>query len=265
MGGDGRTDAFRDENAMPIANETLRDALVAARRDKALIEMADQPVPATFADGMAVQAAIGAAMGFAEAGWKVAIAEDGTPAAGLMQGPWLAPGDTYEGAIGAELRIEIELALRLGQDVPLRPSQPYSRAELLACCDKSYVGIEIVESRLANWTGVPYALWLADALGHGGYLLGPEVEMKTLDDLSGLGCFISLNGVTLYDQPAVHGNGDPMTPFLAWANRRTELLGGLRAGQIVTTGSLCGGVLSPGKGEIVTKLGPLATISLTLR
>ncbi|WP_376988089.1 hypothetical protein [Bosea sp. R86505] len=250
---------------MPTTQETLRAALVASRRDKSLIEMAEQPVPGSFLDGLAIQADIAKALGHAQAGWKVAIAEDGTPVAGLMPGPWLAPGDVYDGAIGAELRVEIEIALRLAKDVPMRPNQPYSRAELLGHCDKAYLGIEIVESRLANWQGVPFALWLADALGHGGYYLGQELDMKVLDDLTGLGCFISLNGVTIYDQPAVHGNGDPMAPFLAWANRKDELMGGLRAGQIVTTGSLCGGVLSPGKGEIVTKLAPLGSVSLTLR
>ena len=74
-----------------------------------------------------------------------------------------------------------------------------------------------------------------------------------------------VTGVTIYDQPAVHGNGDPMTPFLAWANRQSDDLGSLKAGQIITTGSLCGGVLSPGKGEVVTRLSPLATVTLTLR
>ncbi len=227
--------------------------------------MAAQPVPASFLDGLAIQADIAKTLGHAEAGWKVAIAEDGTPVAGLMPGPWLAPGDVYDGAIGAELRVEIEIALRVAKDVPMRPNQPYSRAELLAHCDKAYLGIEIVESRLANWQGVPFALWLADALGHGGYYLGQELDMKVLDEVAGLTCFISLNGVTIYDQPAVHANGDPVAPFLAWANRKDELMGGLRAGQIVTTGSLCGGVLSPGKGEIVTKLAPLGGVSLTLR
>lgn len=250
---------------MPTTNQALRDALVAARRDKTLIEMSEQPVPASLLEGLGVQAEIAERLGHAKAGWKVAIAEDGTPVAGLMPGPWLAPGDVYDGAIGAELRVEIEIALRLSKDVPMRPNQPYSRAELLGCCDKAYLGIEIVESRMANWQGVPFALWLADALGHGGYYLGQELDMKVLDDLTGLGCFIALNGVTIYDQPAVHGNGDPMTPFLAWANRKDELMGGLRAGQIVTTGSLCGGVLSPGKGEVVTTLSPLGSVSLTLR
>lgn len=250
---------------MPTPTETLRDALIAARRDKSLIEMASQPVPASFAEGLALQGEIAERLGHEQAGWKVAIAEDGLPVAGLMPGPYLKPGDVYEGAIGAELRIEIELALRLARDVPMRPGQPYSRAELLGFCDKAYLGIEVVESRLANWQGVPFALWLADALGHGGYILGPELDIATLDDLNGLSCFISLNGVALYDKPALHGNGDPMTPFLAWANRETDLLGGLRAGQIVTTGSLCGGVLSPGKGEVVARLDPLGTVSLTLR
>lgn len=247
------------------AAETLRDALIAARRDKRLIEMASQPAPASFADGLAIQGEIAERLGHAQSGWKVAIAGDGLAVAGLMPGPYLKPGDVYEGAIGAELRIEIELALRLARDVPMRPAQPYSRAELLGCCDKAYLGVEIVESRLANWEGVPFSLWLADALGHGGYVLGPELDIATLDDLTGLSCFVSLNGVTLYDKPAIHGNGDPMAPFLAWANRKAELLGGLRAGQIVTTGSLCGGVLSPGVGEVVARLAPLGAVSLTLR
>ena len=251
---------------MPTTAETVRDALVRARRDHSLIETETLPVPATQAEGLATARAVGEALSLPLAGWKVGIAEDGAPIAGLMPGPYLKPGDVYEGAVGAELRIEIELALRLSKDVPLRPERPYSRAELLACCDKAYLGIEIVESRLANWFGkVAFPLWLADAMGHGGYLIGPEVEIGLLDDPTQFGCFISLNGVTIYDQPAVHGNGDPMVPFLAWANRKEEGLGPLRAGQIVTTGSLCGGVLSPGKGEVVARLSPLAAVNLTLR
>jgi len=250
---------------MPTTAEALRETLVAARRERALVEMTAQPVPASFAEGLAIQGEIARSLGQEEAGWKVAIAEDGLPVAGLMPGPWLKPGETYEGAIGAELRVEIEIALRLARDVPMRPGRPYTRADLLGFCDKAFLGIEIVESRLANWQGVPFALWLADALGHGGYYLGPELPLTALDDIETLGCFISLNGNVLYDKPAVHGNGDPMVPFLAWANREAELLGGLRAGQIVTTGSLCGGVLSPGKGEIVARLTPLGSVGLTLR
>lgn len=251
---------------MPTTAETIREALVAARTGRRLVDPATLPVPASLAEGLAIQQSVSRAMGYEDRGWKVAIAEDGTPLAGLMPGPWFAPGDIYEGAIGAELRVEIELCLRLGRDLPLRPGLPYSRSELLAHCDKAFLGIEIVESRLENWFGkVPMPLWLTDALGHGGYLFGQELDLAVLDQAAGLHCFIALNGVTIYDQPAVHANGDPMAPFLAWANRREEGLGPLRAGQFVTTGSLCGGVLSPGKGEILCKLSPLAELSFTLR
>ncbi len=251
---------------MPTTAETVRDALLAARCEGSLIETASLPVPPSLADGLAIARAVNRGAGFEDRGWKVGIAEDGTPIAGLMPGPWLAPGDVYEGATGAEIRVEIELGLRLARDVPLRPGQPWSRAELLACCDRAFLGIEIVESRLANWAGaVAMPLWLADAMGHGGYFVGPDLDIGVLDDVTGLGCFISLNGVAIYDQPAVHGNGDPMTPFLAWANRQEEGLGPLRAGQLVTTGSLCGGVLSPGKGDVVAKLNPLASVAFTLR
>ena len=183
---------------MPTTVETVRDALVKARRERSLAAIAGLPVPATVSEGLQAQAAVGEALGLADAGWKVGIAEDGTAVAGLMPGPFLAPGDVYDGAIGAELRIEIEIALRLARDVPFRPAQAYSRAELLACCDKAYLGIEIVESRLADWFGkVPLELWLVDVLGHGGYYIGPELDMKVLDDLTGHGCFISRNGVTI--------------------------------------------------------------------
>lgn len=251
---------------MPTAAETIRDAILAARRDRSLIDFTSLPVPASLSEGLAIARGVSRGAGLEDLGWKVAIAPDGTPIGGLMPGPWLAPGDVYEGATGAELRIEIELGLRLSRDVPVRPGQPWSRAELLACCDKAFLGIEIVESRFADWSGkVALPLWLTDAMGHGGYFVGPELDIKVLDDQSGLGCFISLNGATIYDQPAVHGNGDPMTPFLAWANRKEEGLGPLRAGQLVTTGSLCGGVLSPGKGEVVASLSPLASVAFTLR
>ena len=43
---------------MPTTHETLRAALVASRRDRSLIEMAAQPVPASFLDGLAIQADI---------------------------------------------------------------------------------------------------------------------------------------------------------------------------------------------------------------
>ena len=250
---------------MPSAAETLTNNLAGAWRGRTLIAMEQQPVPADLGEALAVQAGVARALHRQQAGWKVAIAADGTPISGIMPGPWLKPDDTYEGVIGAELRLEIELALRLSRDLPLRPGQPYTRAEILDGVDAVFLGIEIVETRLSTFHGVPFPLWLADSLGHGGYLIGPEVDRAVLDDVTSLHCHIALNDVTIYDLPAVHGNGDPMNPVLAWVNRAAEGPGPLKAGQIVTTGSLCGGVLAPGKGRAVCSLKPIGEIALTLR
>jgi 2-keto-4-pentenoate hydratase len=254
-----------DETTMAATTETLAGAFIAARRGHKLVDIATLPVPADVDAGFAAQAEVNQGMGYPLAGWKVSLGEGGRPMAGLMQGPYLKSGDTYRGVHGAELRVEIELAIRLGRDMPLRPGQPYTREELIDHCDAALVGIEIVESRIADWTNVPFPLWLADAMGHGGYLLGPEVPFSIFDDVPALTCTVELDGDVLYDRQALHANGDPLVTALAWANRSVEgPLGPLKAGQIITTGSLCGGVLAPTVGPVIARLDPVTAISFAL-
>ncbi len=244
---------------------TLRDAFVQARRGRSLVDIETLPVPADLDEALAVQADVSSVMGYAHLGWKASIAENGRGLVGLMAGPYLKAGDTYRSVPGAELRVEIELAIRLGRDMPRRPGRPYSRAELIAHCHSAFVGIEIVESRIADWTHVPFPLWLADAMGHGGYIIGQDVPFEIFDDIGDLTCTVELDGDLLHDKPAHHANGDPLAPVLAWANRETESpLGGLVAGQIITTGSLCGGVLAPSFGPVIARLDPVAAISFAL-
>lgn len=250
---------------MATTTETLAEALIGARRGHSLVDIATLPVPADIDGGFAAQAAVNQAMGYRNAGWKVSLAEGGRPVAGLMPGPYLKSGDTYRAVHGAELRVEIELAIRLGRDMPLRPGQPYTREELIEHCDAALVGIEIVESRIADWTHVAFPLWLADAMGHGGYLIGPEVPFSIFDDVPALTCTVELDGDVLYERQALHANGDPLVTALAWANRPVEgPLGGLKAGQIITTGSLCGGVLAPALGPVIARLDPVTAISFAL-
>ena len=42
----------------------------------------------------------------------------------------------------------------------------------------------------------------------------------------------------MHDAVGGHPQGDPYAPLVAWANAQCDRLGGLRAGQIVTTGTL---------------------------
>src|SRR6478609_2695511 len=102
---------------MATTIDTLAEALTAARRGHSLVDISTLPVPADIDAALAVQAKVQKAMGYADAGWKVSIAEGGRPIAAPMPGPYLKSGDTHRSAHGAELRVEIELAVRLGRDM----------------------------------------------------------------------------------------------------------------------------------------------------
>ncbi len=64
--------------------------------------------------------------------------------------------------------------------------------------------------------------------------------------------------------PARHVNVDPLAPLVAYANAPIDFAGGLRAGQIVTTGTLCGVVPLPAPGSVVTSLGALPPLAFEL-
>lgn len=250
---------------MATQTTSLTEALIDARRTHTLKPIGSLPVPADLDSALAVQADVSRALGQSIPGLKASVGEGGRGLAGIMSGPFLAAGDVYRAVPGAEIRIEIELAIRLGRDMPIRPGKPYTREELIAHCDAALIGIEIVESRIDDWTSVPFPLWLADCMGHGGYLLGPEVPFSIFDDVPALTCTVQLDDDVLYERQAVHANGDPLATALAWANRTQETpLGPLRAGQVITTGSLCGGVLAPNPGAIITRLDPVTAISFAL-
>jgi 2-keto-4-pentenoate hydratase len=44
----------------------------------------------------------------------------------------------------------------------------------------------------------------------------------------------------VHDAIGGHPTTDPLKPLLDYANAQSDRLGGFRAGQIITTGSLCG-------------------------
>ena len=57
-------------------------------------------------------------------------------------------------------------------------------------------------------------------------------------DLKALRCRLWVDDELVNDKIGGHSLGDPIAPVLAWANTQGDALGGLKAGQIVTTGTL---------------------------
>jgi 2-keto-4-pentenoate hydratase len=47
-----------------------------------------------------------------------------------------------------------------------------------------------------------------------------------------------VDGTVYNDRQGGHSDGDPLIPLVAWANAQADQLGGLRAGQFLTLGTL---------------------------
>jgi 2-keto-4-pentenoate hydratase len=198
-------------------------------------------LPATVQEGMAVQTEVARQLGASVAGWKVGAGPERIP-----DGAPLYTHLVHENGASFLVRksglwgVEPEFGVRLKSDLPPRVHAPYTREEIAEAIGSVFAGIEIVASRLIDFKAAPYPAFLADNIGNAGYIVGREVEDWRGLDLSQLHATLTVGGETVHDAVGGHPYDDPLAPLLNYANAQCDGLGGLKAGQIVTTGSLCG-------------------------
>jgi 2-keto-4-pentenoate hydratase len=225
----------------PFDTAALARALVSARDGGYRLSSAHLQRPPNLPCAMTVQARAHEARASSVAGWKVAIGPGNRPIAAPLH-PLIR--DTRQPLSWRPgIAIEVEFAVELGAELPYRLRKNYSRAEIEAAVGGIYLGVEIIDSRLLEGSNSPFELFLADSLANAGYVLGPQVPREFLMG-DGPALTVSAGAQLLYRGQANHPSGDPLTPLVAYANDPSDQLGGLRSGQIVTTGSLCG-VISP--------------------
>jgi 2-keto-4-pentenoate hydratase len=224
-------------NPLPSAPRPLVDALVAARRTGVRARAQLEPIDRLSA--YATQQAVAAALGASVNGWKVGMLADGTPTvAPMFAGDMRASGARWELPAQGALVIEVEVAMRLGADLPVRPGKAYSRADVMAAVAEVLVGVELLQSRFAGDAFPPLPLHLADNLGNAGYVSGGATPDFASRDLAQLRCRYTLDGVETHDAVGGHPQSDPWLPLIASLNEGIMGLGGFRAGQVITTGSL---------------------------
>lgn len=221
---------------------SLIERLVHARRTRGEVSL--EGAPTELADAYPIQAAVLQALGAVVGGWKVGHdPKSGTPMGAPMHASgFIASGARFELRPGRPMIPEIEIAVRLGRDLPKRdlpkrPGKPYTRDDVLDACAEMLLGIELIERRIPP-KDAPFALNLADDLGNIGYVLGPVAKDFRKLDLAGLHCKFWMGDEIANDRRGGHGKGDPLAPMVDWANAQCDHLGGLKAGQVVTLGSL---------------------------
>ncbi|MGP4688241.1 2-keto-4-pentenoate hydratase [Agrobacterium pusense] len=230
---------------------------------------ADGLVPGTLFAAMAVQRAFAEHWAKPVAGWKLAIRPDGEAVGApifdcvRVDDANLAsfPEDSTEG-------VEVEICFTLSADIPASTAGRMTRADLTGFIDKVHLGAELLRYRLVEKNQVPFPLFLADRLANHGFVIGPKVDKHIVDIFARNGeslpqLTVTEGSVSLFDAKVKHPNGDPLAPLVAFANSAFNTGEMLKAGNVVTTGSLCGAIPSGLAGEMRIRLESAGAFTLS--
>jgi 2-keto-4-pentenoate hydratase len=243
-----------------------------AERAAALLTAASGPIadfpaeckPRSAAEAYDVQAAIVRRRG-PIAGWKVGAPSPGgevssAPIFTLLTSPVSVP------AAGLRLfGVEAEIAFRLARDLPPRPAV-YSRDEIVAAIGSAHPVIELLESRFIDRDRVDANARLADNLTNFALVCGaPIAGWLTLDfDPARPPVELRMDGARLAETTG-NAAGDPLALVTALANDGARRHGGLRAGTMVTTGSLTVMAYARPGAAVVADFGRLGEVRVVFR
>ena len=226
--------------------------------------------PATLEEGYVVQDALAARHGGDCIGWKIAAtSRDGQRHIGVTEplGGRLfaafAHGDSARlPAGGLHMRVaEAEFAFRLGVDLPPR-GRDYTTDDVIQAVADLHLAIEVPDSRYEEFATIGAPQLVADDACAGFFVLGAKVVDWHGVDLARHPVIARRNGDVAERGSGANVLGDPRVA-LAWlVNDRAKRGNGLKAGNLVTTGTCVKPVpVRPGD-EIVADFGPLGRVQV---
>jgi 2-keto-4-pentenoate hydratase len=158
--------------------------------------------------------------------------------------------------------VECEIAVRLARDL-LATEAPFT-AEWVGEAIEAYLpAIEIVDDRYVDWQTIGAPTLVADDFFAAGCVLGSPVARSAAPDLSAVVGRAVINGVEVGQGTGADVLGHPHNA-LAWlANHLAAADKGLRAGEIVLTGSLVKTVWLNAGDHVVMELAGLGRVEAT--
>jgi 2-keto-4-pentenoate hydratase len=221
--------------------------LVDAHRSRRPIDRLPETLrPAGVADAYAIQDEVSRALG-SIGGWKVGMSSPTAEpnCAPVYRAQILAAGAVLDPARYHGLALEIEFAFRLRRDLPPRPGG-YDTDEIVEAVDFLPL-IEVLGSRYRDRTVVSAFEQLADANANGAFIPGAPIARWRDLDFRTLTVELSIDGTVVQSACGTHPAGDPIRLVVWLADHVARRCGGLKAGDIVTTGSLQGATpIGPG-------------------
>ncbi|WP_143277251.1 2-keto-4-pentenoate hydratase [Bordetella genomosp. 1] len=234
-------------------HQRLVNALVAARRDGHQIEDVTQLERVeTEDDAYSVMLQVAKTLGWATAGWKIAATNADLqrrlrttqPVCGITylrdvrEHPATLCHDELLDPI-----IECEILFILGKSLPPR-TESYSEDEVAMAISSAHIGIEVAQCRFPR-KRLPDPLYIqADGFASGHYIRGASIPDWRRSMLNGIGVVLERNGDSIARGSTNDVMGNPLHA-ITWLSRRlNQLKQGLRAGDLVASGSC--NILVPG-------------------
>ena len=229
--------------------------------------------PADRAQAYAIQASIERLAGQARCGWKIAatstagqahIGVDGPLAGRLLPHTLYPPGATISLTANLMRVAEAEFAFRMARDLPPQ-TQHYTTADVMAAVDSLHPAIELPDSRYTDFARVGAPQLIADNACAGWFILGAATTAAwRTRDLAAHAVSMRCNGSIACRGIGANVLGSPWTALTWIANELSTYGLGLRAGEIVTTGTcIVPLAMTPGE-HLVADFGDFGSIDVVV-
>lgn len=254
------------QNELALLLTTLR------RERRQQSGLAAELTPPNVASGYEIAQAVERELGWAVAGWKIAAIKaemqkalrTDAPIYGRVFAPLVKTSPhTVNHAEQCSPIPEVEYQARLGQDLPPRDT-PYSVEEVSDAVVSLHPGLELAECRFIHDSQFPpLPAILADGAGSGTLVYGPAIENWRDRDIENQQVALYCDGALRAQGTAADALDHPMKPLTWLANELSRNGIGLKAGQMISTGTLTG-MLRPKAGQsFVADFGPFGTVTAT--
>ena len=201
--------------------------------------------PATIAEGHLIQNALIEMLARPVGGWKLAATSEAALRANKLSGPTYGrlfkdvlldpPADIPSAEFHAP-DIEGEFAFRMAADLPPRDTA-YEAAEVAAAVASLHLAVEVANSRYRDHKIVGFPTIIADNAGTGALVVGPEIADWAALDIPSVAVSISFDGACVSESFEGDSRCQPLRVLLWLANELSGRGLGLKAGDVVTTGT----------------------------
>lgn len=254
------------------AREAASLLWAAFRTRKPIRALPEDLQPHNISEGYQIQEAMIGIAGQKVIGWKIGCTSEhaqellnvDAPFAGrvLANSVLSSPAHIKQGTVTMGIA-EAEFAFVLARDLPSRP-RGYAIEEVIEAIGELRPAIELPDSRFVDWQSVGAPQLIADNGVAALLILGPPATGWQAKALRDQRVAVAVNGATVAEGSGANVLGDPCRA-LAWlANEMSKSGIGLKAGEIVSTGSCADVVhISPGD-RITADFGPIGRVEVVL-